>query len=202
MSDTTLPPAFLDAPDFQEGPAQKRVVTHPEWAVQRGIMRFCKRAIACEFEFASHDRGRARSEMEHIFEAARGIRRDWPDVELALAGGRTFRCELKAPGVGIDISSGQFRMIHRLSRLGHPTIWANSVRMFGSVANTLGIPLLPNWGVIAAHEDELVAADIRKQAAKAAAKRGGVVKKGRKPRRRTTPRDRRASAIYQAALPR
>ena len=100
MDETVPAPAFMDDADF--GMKPKRIMTQPEWAVQRGVMRFCRRAIACEFEFASHDRGRPRSEMEHIGEAARGVRHGWPDVELALAGSRTFRCELKAPGVNIE----------------------------------------------------------------------------------------------------
>lgn len=191
-----------DSADEELGIKPKRIVTHPEFALQRGIMRFCKRAIACEFEFASHDRGRARSQTEHIYEAARGIRRSWPDVEVALAGGRTFRCELKALGAGIDVRGDQFRMIHRLRALGHPTWWANSVDMFASLASSLRMPLKANWRVVAAHEDQLVAADIRGQEVKAAAKRSGTHTPSKsRPRSRMTARDRKAAGIYARNLP-
>ena len=197
MSETVPAPAFLD--DAEISP--KRVITQPEWAVQRGVMRFCKRAIACEFEFASHDRGRARSEMEHIGEANRGIRRDWLDVELVLDRSRSFRCELKAPGKRPDAKGGQLRMIDRLNSLGHPATWANSVKSFAEEAERLGVPLTPNWRTVAAHEDELVASDIRKQEVKADAKRAGTYKPGKsRPRSRFTSRDRKAAGKYAASF--
>lgn len=177
MSDTVPAPAFMDDAEIMGRP--KRIVTHPESAVQRGVVRFCRRAVACAFEFAAHDRSQEHGDKSHIYEAQRGYRRDWPDVELVLEWAGGFRCELKAPGKKPDPNGGQLRMIARLNALGHPAAWANSVMMFGTEADAHGVPLLPNWRVTAAHEDELVAADIRKQEAKADAKRNGTHKVGK-----------------------
>lgn len=174
MTDTAPPPAWMT--DEELGMKPKRIMTHPESAVQRGVVRFCRRALACGYELAAHDRSQEHGENSHIYEAQRGYRRDWPDVELALDGGAGFRCELKAPGKKPDPKSGQLRMIARLNQLGHPSAWANSVMMFGEEAAQRGVPLALNWRVVAAHEDELVAADIRKQEVKAEAKRNGTHK--------------------------
>jgi hypothetical protein len=162
-------------PDVPEAPRRKTPIQR-EWAVQRGVKFFVKRCVAVEHEFAAHDRGFARSEYEHIGEAARGIRRAWMDTELALKGGRTFRCELKAPGVRIDKNGDQWKLIHRMNDIGHPTWWANSVRGYALAALDYGVPILGNWETVAQHADELVAADIREQEAKAEKKRAGTYK--------------------------
>jgi hypothetical protein len=139
-----------------------------EWAVQRGVGRFVRQAVACEHEFACHDRGPKRSAREHIGEAARFIRRAWMDSELAYVGGHTFRCELKRPGWKPPATEDphwrdQKRLIRRLAGLGHPTAWANSVAMYAAEALAAGVPLLGDWPTLAQLEDARVAADIRKQ---------------------------------------
>lgn len=165
----------------------RKPTVQKEWCVQRGVVRFVKRCVAVQHEFASHDRGRARSAQEHIYEAARGLRPAWPDTELVLEGGKTFRCELKAPGVKIAANGDQMKMLQRLHALGHPVAWANSVTMYAQKAAWRGVPLSPNWMTVAAHEDELVAADIRAQEVKAEAKRSGTHKPSRKSRPRVAP---------------
>ncbi len=179
MSDTAAPPAFQTLDEI----APKRRPIQREWALQRGVRRFVKRAVACEHEFACHDRGQKRSEMEHIYEATRGIRRDWPDTELDYTEGRTFRCELKRAGVMFDWTSGQGRLLRKLERLGHGSAAATTVAEYGAEAERAGVPLVPHWRMIARHEDEAVAGDIRDQEARAEKKRGGYVAKS-KPRAR------------------
>lgn len=134
-----------------------------EWAVARGVKFFCKRCIAVQHEFAAHDRGRSRSALEHIGEANRGLRAGWPDIELVLAGGRTFRCELKAPGVRLEEGGRQQALLKRLNDLGHPAAWANSVRGYAEACLEHAVPLTENWATVAALADELVAGDIRRQ---------------------------------------
>jgi hypothetical protein len=178
----------------------KRIQTQPEWALQRGVLRFCKRAIDGPYEAACHDRGRARSAMEHIGEAARGLRHGWPDLELVLPKGRTFRCELKAPGAKIDVEGEQYRILQSLTDLGHPTTWANSVYTFATLALSLGVPLQRNWQYVAQHEDELVAADIRSQQVKADKKRSAAPGLYKQPSRAPTPSRARRWANIQKAL--
>lgn len=197
MSDVAPPPAWISDDEIIGRP--KRIMTHPESAVQRGVVRFCKRAIACEFELAAHDRSQQHGDNSHIYEAQRGYRRAWPDVEIVLDGGAGFRCELKAPGVTPKAGGDQLKMIQRLNDLGHPAAWANSVTMFGQEASQYGVPLVPGWWVVAAHEDELVAADIRRQEMEAAAKHGAapsVIGKQRS-RAATASRTRRWAKIQQ-----
>lgn len=161
-----------------EGPA-RRINIHPEYAVQRAVVRFVAKCVAVPHEFASHDRGQARSANEHQWDALRGIRSGWMDVELLLEGGITFRCELKAPGKKPDPKGKQIWFIDRMNALGHPAAWANSVTMFAKEALKAGIPLRASWPAVAEHEDALAAADIRAQELKAKAKRAGTWKPGR-----------------------
>ena len=186
---------------MSEGMKPKRIQTQPEWALQRGVLRFCKRAIDGPYEAACHDRGRARSAMEHIGEAARGLRHGWPDLEIVLPKGRTFRCELKAPGAKIDVKGEQFRLLERLSDFGHPATWANSCHGFAVNALSLGVPLQSNWQYVAQHEDELVAADVRRQEVKAEAKRSGTYKVGKaRPPTVSASRMRKINAIRSRVL--
>ena len=141
-----------------------------EWPLQRALKWFVARAIAVPHVFACHDRGAPRSEHEHIVEAARGIRRGWPDTELVLPKGRTFRCELKRYGRRIEIGSAQDHIRLALNQLNHPTSEADSVRGYAEECCRFDVPLKPNWPTLAQLADEMVAADIREQQAKAAAK--------------------------------
>lgn len=161
-----------------EGPAP-RINIHPEHALQRAVKRFVYRCIDVPHEFASHDRGQARSANEHRWDALRGCVAGWPDVELLIEGGRTFRCELKAAGKKPDPKGKQVWMLDRMNALGHPAAWANSVKMFAQEALKAGIPLRASWPAVAEHEDALAAADIRSQEEKARAKRAGTWKTGK-----------------------
>lgn len=143
---------------------------HREHALQRGVMWFVQRAIAVEHVFACHDRAKPTSEHSHAFEAARGLRSGWPDTELALDGGRTFRCELKKRGGRLIVGSEQHLVIRRLADIGHPTAWADSVMAYGQACERWSVPLRANWRHVATLADEMVAADIRTQEAKQAAK--------------------------------
>lgn len=138
-----------------------------EHKLQQAVKVFCARCVAVPHEFASHDRAAPRSDSDHIWQARRGIRRGWPDTELLLPGGRTFRVELKRPGVRIDEESQQAEMLTRLNELGHQAAWANSVTMYGRECERFGVPLRGNWPTIAQLYDEQVLAAIRKAEGKA-----------------------------------
>src|SRR5690349_17674822 len=97
---------------------------HREHILQRGVVSFCKRCIAVPHEFAAHDRAAPKSTQDHVWQARRGIRAGWPDTELLLMGGMTFRVELKAPKVKFDEESRQGDMLIRLNDLGHKASWA------------------------------------------------------------------------------
>lgn len=139
---------------------------HREHVLQRAIKRFVLRCVIGEFEFVAHDRAAQRSDHDHIWQAARGLRRGWPDTEILLADGRTFRCELKAPGRRLDDEEYQAELITRLNLLGHPTTWANSAAMYGAEGERFGVPLRPNWRTVAQLLDEQVLAEIRTEQTK------------------------------------
>jgi hypothetical protein len=146
------------------------MAVHREWSLQSCIKWFVARAIAVEHEFACHDRGAARSALEHLHEASRGIRSGWPDTELCLNGGRTFRCELKAPGNKVQEGSQQEHILGRLAAIGHPATWVDSVMAYGEACERHSVPLRANWRTVAQVGDELYAAAVRRQEAKEAAK--------------------------------
>jgi len=181
---------------------KRRAPIHPESALAKGVARAVKRAVACDHEFAAHDRSGEFTPGAHIWEAQRGRRRHWPDTELVCAGNLTFNCELKPPGwkppnphtVAFQAWDGQLRMIGRLIALGRRAAWANSVLTYLEQAELAGVPLNPNWRTVAQHEDELVAADIRRQVEK----RDGSVKKSRPFKERATPGRIRAVARARA----
>lgn len=141
-------------------------MTHPEHALQRAIKVFTRRCVMVPHEFVSHDRAAPRSEFDHVWQSRRGIRRSWPDSELVLEGGRTFRCELKRPGVSLGEDSHQSELLTRLNDLGHLSAWANSVTMYGEQCERFNISLRGNWRTVAQIADEHVLAEIRKEKAK------------------------------------
>jgi hypothetical protein len=147
-----------------------------EAAIQRGCVRFCKRAVDGWFVIAAHDRGRAHSQFSHLFQKKAGAVKGWPDVEV-LVRGLTVRIELKVPGS--TLRQEQQAILNDLAANGHPTGWANSVAAFAQVLWFEGVPLKEGWQLVAAHEDQLVAGDIRKLEARA-----GYVPKIRKRRGR------------------
>jgi hypothetical protein len=141
---------------------------HREHALQRGVVVFCRRCIAVPHEFAAHDRAPPRSEHDFEWQVRRGIRAGWPDTELVLPDGKTFRVELKAPKVRFDDESRQADVLHRLNELGHQSTWANSVAMYGQQCERFGVPLHANWRTVAQLIDEHVAAEIRAETVKKA----------------------------------
>ena len=169
------------------GRSNRKRQIHPESAVQKGVKRAVSRAVACEHEFVCHDRGAEHNPGSHVWEKERGYRTSWLDTEIVLDGGRTFRCELKAPNwspprpelQAFAHWDGQARMIERLRKLGHPAAWASSVTMYLEAAHAAGVPLRANWRTVGAHEDALVAADIRRQIEKRDQAAAGTGKKRR-----------------------
>jgi hypothetical protein len=136
---------------------------HREFELQKAVKIFVKRCVSVPHEFASHDSAAKRSDFARIEDAGRGVRRGWPDTELLLDGGRTFRCELKRPGRVLDEDAQQTELLTRLVSIGHPSSWANSVTMYGTQCERFGVPLYGNWRTVAQLADEHVLAQIRKQ---------------------------------------
>lgn len=132
---TTLEDAY--AAEGVTPPRAKR--GRPEHALQTQIKKLVREFVALDHEFAAHDRSENRSGTQHMWEKARGARKGWPDIEIVLAGGGTFRCELKAKGRKPDLD--QLNVIARLNALGHPTAWADSAATFVQEAARLGVPM-------------------------------------------------------------
>jgi hypothetical protein len=142
----------------------------PEHALQVQLGRFCREYLATPHFFAAHDRSENSSGMQHMWEAARHVVAGWPDVEIALQGGRTVRVELKAPGN--RPSSAQAAVMDRLSDLGHPTGWADSAVAFLALLREFGVPWRENADKKAAAIDAFLAqAAVARKAAKPKAAR-------------------------------
>jgi len=194
--------------DLDAQPKSIRRQTHPEWAVQAAVKWAVARAVACDYEFASHDRAKQYSEGQHIWEARRGVRRDWPDTELLCMGGLTFNCELKKPGwkpsapgtkARKEWDAGQGKMIGRLRILGRQAAWANCPSMYLAEAHAVGVPLHPNWRITAQLADQQMLADIRRQEVSRDRAEAGVVVKG--PRKKVPhSRIKRAEAVRGRVL--
>jgi len=146
--------------------APKRKVRHPEWTLQTKIKGFVREFCAIPHEFAAHDRSFDKTSKQHIFEAERGIRRGWMDTELAVAGGKTFRCELKWGDNKVKDTDEQGLLIARMNDLGHPTTWASSVHGYLQGALRAGIPFHPGAVERAARIDEFLRATFDKPAPK------------------------------------
>ena len=131
-----------------------------EWCLHRGVRRFVRRCVPEPYLFANHDRAEKSSEFAHIWEKERGALAGFPDTTLWVPR-LVFPCELKWPGN--EPSGAQAHVGAKLTDMGHPWNWADSVIGYGQCAWNAGVPLLANWETVAAHEDELVAADVRKQ---------------------------------------
>lgn len=118
--------------------------THPESALQTQIKKFVRDCVSCPHIFAAHDRSKDHSGVQHMWEAMRGLKKHWPDTELLLPAGITFRCELKAAGKQIEADGGQAKLGAEIAALGHPWAWANSVQSYLAAARAAGVPFHPS----------------------------------------------------------
>jgi hypothetical protein len=148
---------------------------HPEWSLQTKIKGFVREWVACPHEFAAHDRSANIRGMQHLWEKERGIRAGWPDTELLLPGGVTFRCELKWGDNKVVPGDDQDVLIARLNDLGHPAAWANTVTKYLEEARKAWVPFREGADIRARQLDQLL------QAA-APAKKPRAGSKPRKPR--------------------
>ena len=146
---------------------------YPEAQLQTKIKQFVREFCAVPHLFAAHDRGANPSAFGHKFQKARGQTAGWPDVEIALEGGATFRCELKAKGKKVDDDGEQMRVGKALIALGHPWAWADSVVGFFEAARIAGVPFRPG-ALLRALDLDLVLAG-------AAMKRKGAAPKSYRP---------------------
>lgn len=117
---------------------------HPESALQTQIKKFVRDCVACPHIFAAHDRSKDHSGVQHLFEKMRGVVTGWPDTELLIPSGITFRCELKAPGKQIEADGTQAKLGAEIAALGHPWAWANSVQSYLAAARAAGVPFRPS----------------------------------------------------------
>ena len=158
---TTLEEAYAEA-GIKPRRAKPR---HPEWTLQTKLVGFVREFVACEHEFAAHDRSFDATGKQHLFEAERGVRKDWLDTELVLerrqlVPATTFRCELKW-GANKP-SDGQDALIRRLNALGHPAAWANSIDGWMEAAAKAGAPFRPGALARARYLDEWLRATFEK----------------------------------------
>lgn len=163
-------------------------IAHPERELQTQVRKFVREMVACSHQFAAHDRGPARTELQYSREKMSGMVAGWPDTELLLPGGVTFRCELKAPG---NHPTEEQRVVGaKLRSLGHPWAWANSVTGYLKAAREAGVPFRP-YADLRAQDLDLVLQG-------AAMKRKAVAPKSYRAPRATKPR--RKGAITTAKL--
>jgi hypothetical protein len=127
----------------------------PEAALQTQLKRLVREYVAVEHEFAAHDRSENTSGTQHFWEKQRGARKGWPDIEIPLMGGRTFRCELKARGKKPD--ADQLAILARLNYLKHPSAWADSAVMFVAEARAHGVVFRPGVDRLASAIDAMLA---------------------------------------------
>lgn len=149
-------PTLAEYLDANPDAAPKRKVRHPEWTLQTKLVGFVREFCAVEHEFAAHDRSENHSARQHLWERQRGIRAGWMDTELAVAGGMTFRCELKWGDN--KLNDEQTKLIARMNTLGHPTAWTNSVVGYLAAAQTAGIPFRSGADRRAAYLDDFLRA--------------------------------------------
>ncbi len=148
-------------------------MAQPEWSLQTQIKKFVREFCVVPHLFAAHDRGANPSARGHMWQKTRGAVAGWPDIELCWPDGRTFRCELKAPGG--KPSDEQMRTGDALLAIGHPWAWASSVTEFLGAARAAGVPFRPGA--------DLRALDLDLVLAGAAMKRKAIAPKSyRKPR--------------------
>ena len=140
---------------------------HKEWIFQEHLRAWVSRAVAVPHIFMCHDRGGKKTELQLIFERKRGILPGWPDTELCLQGGRTFRCELKARGKAVAAGSAQEFILSRLNMLGHSAGQADCVLAYAEACERWSIPLKANWRTLAQLADASIDAEIREKEAKA-----------------------------------
>lgn len=69
----------------------------PEHLLQVAVMKLAREVITAPHRIRAFDRSKNESGMQHLNEAARGIRKGTPDTEL-IVNGRSINIELKARG--------------------------------------------------------------------------------------------------------
>lgn len=165
------PAAFLEPEEVLDAPRGRRVAVQLEHALQRGVYRWCRRCLPRGAMFVSWDRSAKHSEQQHIREAQRGVLGGWPDSAVLWSGG-LLCIELKRPGA--KPTARQLHVGQQIQAAGQRWAWADSVAAFAIACFNVDIPLMGNWNATARLQDELVAADIRKQELRAAARRAGA----------------------------
>lgn len=126
----------------------------PEHALQTQIKAFVREAVAVPHLFLAFDRTRKMSQLQHVFEKARGVKSGTPDTVLLVQDFPSVWCELKA-GANKP-SEHQINIATEITTSGHLWFWCNSVDSYRRGLKMLGIPMRPNAWLIAEHRDRLL----------------------------------------------
>ena len=97
----------------------------PEHRLQIAIKKWVRECVVTPHVFLAFDRTRKTSMLQHIAEAARGIRAGMPDTVLLLPDGKSIWVELKW---GKNTTSDRQDELHReMGAIGHPVTVCRSV---------------------------------------------------------------------------
>lgn len=152
---------------------------HAESALARGVKRFTSRALVQPYVYAAFDRASEHTVGSHMHEKTRGIVSGWPDSGT-FTPGVTVWVEFKRPGQ--EPTDLQMAVAASLRSVGHLWGWADHVIGYAECLFDAGVPMLPTWRLLAVMQDELVAADIRKQEAR----RDGLVRANKPVRKKVS----------------
>lgn len=158
------------------------------WRQEKAVV-FARDAIVGRHKFLAHDRSKAMSAKEHLWQAKRGVRKGTPDTQLVIPGKHLW-FEFKAPGKGVEPGDDQDRMLSDLRELGDFAAWGCTISDLCQFWKWHGVPLVVNADYRAMVLDGLVDSRIAKAEAKAAG--AAVPKKKSRPRkvepRKTAPK--------------
>ena len=101
------------------------MASSPEHRLQIAIKKWVRECVITPHVFLAFDRTRKTSAMQHIAEAARGVRAGTPDTVLLLPDGKSIWVELKW---GKNTTSDRQDELHgEMRAIGHPVVVCRSV---------------------------------------------------------------------------
>lgn len=130
-------------------------MAQPEHKLQVQIVKYARDCVACPHFFFAVDRSQKHGDLQHVFEAARGIRTGQPDTCL-LWDGRALFVELKvAPNKPSD---AQIFVLGQIKAAGSGAEVAYSVTDYHNHCLAAGVPLRSTAELHAEHLDRLLEA--------------------------------------------
>jgi hypothetical protein len=131
------------------------------WRQEKAVV-FARDAIVGPHIFMAHDRSRAKSSKEHLWQAKRGVRKGTPDTQLILPGGLHAWFEFKAPGQRVASGDDQDLMLAKLRSLGDEADWGVTIEDMRAFWAEHNVPMVPNAAYRAMVLDGLVDSRIAK----------------------------------------